>query len=46
MKVYVVVEDGVFKHNIIGVYTDRSKALEKKMEDFFERDIHECEVEE
>lgn len=46
MKVYVVVEDGVFKCDVIGVYADRSKALEKKMEDFFERDIVECEVEE
>jgi hypothetical protein len=46
MKVYVVIEDGEFKCDVIGVYADRSKALEKKMEAFSNRDIHECEVEE
>lgn len=46
MKVYVVIEDGEFKCDVLGVYTDRSKALEKKMEYFFNRDIVECEVEE
>lgn len=46
MKVYVVIEDGEFKCDVIGVYTDRIKALKKKMEYFFNRDIVECEVEE
>ena len=46
MKVYVVIEDGEFGCKTVGVYADRSKALEKKMEDFLNRDINECEVEE
>lgn len=45
MKVYVVIEDGEFKCDVLGVYTDRSKAVEKKMEKFLYRNIHECELE-
>ena len=45
MKVYIVTEDNEFRCKIVGAYSDRSKALEKKMENFTDRDIHECEVE-
>ncbi len=45
MKVYIVIEDNEFKCDVIGVYMDRTKALEKKMEYFSGRDIIECEVE-
>lgn len=46
MKVYVVIEDGEFKCDIVGVYMNEIKALEKKMKNFTNRDIIECEVEE
>lgn len=46
MKVYVVIEDGEFKCDVIGVYMDKYKALKKKIERTFDRDIIECEVEE
>lgn len=46
MKVYVVVEDGEFKCDVVGVYMDKTKAVEKKMECVFDRDIVEREVEE
>ena len=46
MKVYIVLEDGEFKCNVVGVYIDKRKALENKMKNFANRDICECEVEE
>ncbi len=46
MKVYVVIEDGEFKCDVVGVYMDKGKALENKMKNFANRDIVECEVEE
>lgn len=45
MKVWVVKEDNGYRCNIIGVYSDMAKAMEKKMECFIDRDIVECEVE-
>ena len=45
MKVYVVKEENGYKCSIIGVYSEREKAVEKKMENFTDRDIHECKVE-
>lgn len=45
MKVYVVIEDGEFKCNVVGVYMDKNKALENKMKNFANRDIVEYEVE-
>ena len=45
MKVYVVIEDGEFKCDVIGVYADKNKALESKMKNFVNRDIVEREVE-
>ena len=45
MKVYVVIEDNEFKCDIIGVYTDRMKATEKKLECLYNRSVIECEVE-
>lgn len=46
MKVYVVIEDGEFKCDVVGVYMDKYKALKNKMNNFANRDIVECEVEE
>lgn len=46
MKVYVVIEDGEFKYDVVGVYADKNKALESKIKNFANRDIIECEVEE
>lgn len=46
MKVYVVIEDGEFKCDVVGVYMNKDKALKKKMERNFDRDIIECEMEE
>lgn len=46
MKVYVVIEDGEFKCNVVGVYMDKYKALKNKINNSVNRDIVECEVEE
>lgn len=46
MKVYVVIEDGEFKCDVVGVYMDKNKALENKMKNLVNRDIVECDMEE
>lgn len=46
MKVYVVIEDGEFKCDVIGVYMDKYKALKSKIKNSVNRDIVECELEE
>lgn len=46
MKVYIVIEDGEFKCDVVGVYINKGKALENKMKNFANRYIVEREVEE